>query len=279
VSGVASTTLYASTVCGTDDFGTLLVAPGALVQLPRTVLEGTTCTVQYTLAGGTVVGVTQTRVVAPETALEANVVLLPECGDGVDNDGDGLIDYPTDPGCASTSSLTESPACNDGLDNDGDGVIDLADPGCQGASDDSENSTSTTTTTTTTTSTTTTTTTTTPTTTTTTTLPPACGDGLDNDGDGLTDYPADPGCRYASSTSEKTQCQDGLDNDADGKRDFDGGASRGVIPPTLPDPQCTAAWVDKEAAATGGGGFGCGIGPELALLIPALLALRRRRES
>ena len=25
--------------------------------------------------------------------------------------------------------------------------------------------------------------------------PPACGDGLDNDGDGLVDYPADPGCR------------------------------------------------------------------------------------
>ncbi|MBI4393846.1 MAG: S8 family serine peptidase [Euryarchaeota archaeon] len=30
----------------------------------------------------------------------------------------------------------------------------------------------------------------------------ACGDGLDNDGDGLTDYPADPGCTSTSDTDE-----------------------------------------------------------------------------
>jgi hypothetical protein len=34
-----------------------------------------------------------------------------------------------------------------------------------------------------------------------------CSDGLDNDGDGLTDYPADPGCKSALWTSEKaSQC-------------------------------------------------------------------------
>lgn len=38
-----------------------------------------------------------------------------ECGDGVDNDGDGLIDYPVDPGCSSihdddeTDSAPEEP--------------------------------------------------------------------------------------------------------------------------------------------------------------------------
>jgi hypothetical protein len=32
--------------------------------------------------------------------------------------------------------------------------------------------------------------------------PPACSDGIDNDGDTLIDYPADPGCTSASDTSE-----------------------------------------------------------------------------
>jgi subtilisin family serine protease len=32
--------------------------------------------------------------------------------------------------------------------------------------------------------------------------PAACGDGADNDGDGLTDYPSDPGCSSSSDTDE-----------------------------------------------------------------------------
>jgi hypothetical protein len=40
-----------------------------------------------------------------------------------------------------------------------------------------------------------------------------CADAVDNDGDGAVDYPADPGCRLASSPSEAPQCQDGIDND------------------------------------------------------------------
>jgi hypothetical protein len=54
------------------------------------------------------------------------------CQDALDNDGDGEIDHPDDPGCASPTSNNESPACNDGQDNDGDGLIDLADPQCNG---------------------------------------------------------------------------------------------------------------------------------------------------
>jgi hypothetical protein len=54
-----------------------------------------------------------------------------ECSDGVDNDADCQIDYPTDPGCA-TPFVQEAPACNDHLDNDGDGLIDLDDPECNG---------------------------------------------------------------------------------------------------------------------------------------------------
>jgi hypothetical protein len=53
----------------------------------------------------------------------------------------------------------------------------------------------------------------------------ACDDGLDNDGDGLADHPSDPGCRSALSPAEKPQCQDGLDNDGASGIDFDGGAS------------------------------------------------------
>jgi hypothetical protein len=32
-----------------------------------------------------------------------------QCSDGIDNDGDGFVDYPADPGCTSASDTTESP--------------------------------------------------------------------------------------------------------------------------------------------------------------------------
>ncbi|MEO0602710.1 MAG: hypothetical protein AAF211_14810, partial [Myxococcota bacterium] len=66
------------------------------------------------------------------------------CQDGVDNDGDGLVDYPDDPGCAVGSDANEvdpfdAPSCADGLDNDGDGTADFpADPECDAASQDTE---------------------------------------------------------------------------------------------------------------------------------------------
>ncbi|MCI0632982.1 MAG: multicopper oxidase domain-containing protein, partial [Actinobacteria bacterium] len=58
-----------------------------------------------------------------------------ECQDGIDNDGDGLVDSPADPGCATSADFLEtSPAlaCDDGEDNDGDGFTDVPDdPGCR----------------------------------------------------------------------------------------------------------------------------------------------------
>jgi hypothetical protein len=98
-----------------------------------------------------------------------DVMLMYEhaCADGDDDDGDGLIDYPDDPGCSSATDESEkdpSPICDDGLDNDGDGLVDLADPGCEGLGDLSEQS-----------------------------VTLGCDDGIDNDGDGLTDF-ADPQC-------------------------------------------------------------------------------------
>jgi hypothetical protein len=44
-----------------------------------------------------------------------------QCNDGIDNDGDGLIDYPDDPGCTSSTDNDEynepAPACGDGTCN------------------------------------------------------------------------------------------------------------------------------------------------------------------
>lgn len=63
-----------------------------------------------------------------------------ECSDKVDNDGDGKLDFPVDPGCDSSSDDSEQDAkCSDNLDNDGDGKIDFpVDPGCDSSSDEDE---------------------------------------------------------------------------------------------------------------------------------------------
>jgi len=44
-------------------------------------------------------------------------VLIPDCSDRSDNDGDGLVDFPADTDCLSPDQLVETP-----LDDDGDGV-------------------------------------------------------------------------------------------------------------------------------------------------------------
>lgn len=74
----------------------------------------------------------------------------PQCRDGIDNDGDGLTDFPADPGCANADDNAEAPnpppppppppavQCSDGIDNDGDGKIDMADSGCSNTTDNDE---------------------------------------------------------------------------------------------------------------------------------------------
>ncbi len=52
---------------------------------------------------------------------------------------------------------------------------------------------------------------------------PQCNDGLDNDNDGYTDWPADPGCVNKNDKSELNptiECDDGLDNDGDNNIDM-----------------------------------------------------------
>jgi hypothetical protein len=67
---------------------------------------------------------------------------------------------------------------------------------------------------------------------------PACDDGADNDGDGMTDFPDDLGCDDDNDDTEDSlaspQCKDGRDNDGDGKRDFPS------------DPGCFAPNQDNE---------------------------------
>jgi cysteine-rich repeat protein len=83
-----------------------------------------------------------------------------ECQNGIDDDGDGLVDHPSDPGCTSAADFLETEAsrpCDDGLDNDGDGAIDFPDDiGCSGPTSIKED--------------------------------PQCSDGIDNDADGRIDW-------------------------------------------------------------------------------------------
>ncbi len=113
------------------------------------------------------VSVTPPQTPAVQFALATNPV--EKCGDGLDNDGNGLIDC-DDPECLEAGACLAAPAerCADGIDNDGNGLADCDDPDCSATS---------------------------------TCLPPPveiCGDGFDNDGNGLADC-ADPKCQNGST--------------------------------------------------------------------------------
>lgn len=106
------------------------------------------------------------------------------CSDGLDNDGDGMTDFPDDLGCTSEADETEdstpSAQCSDGRDNDNDGIFDYpSDPGCYAPNQDDEKD----------------------------DCPdgpncPECANNKDDDENGSTDYPDDPGCTSASDSVE-----------------------------------------------------------------------------
>lgn len=67
--------------------------------------------------------------------------ILDQCEDGIDNDGDGFVDYPNDMGCYSPNDNNETnpPECMDCRDNDNDGFVDYPmDPECTSYEDNSE---------------------------------------------------------------------------------------------------------------------------------------------
>jgi probable HAF family extracellular repeat protein len=170
-----------------------------------------------------------------------------ECENGLDDDGDGATDSPADSGCSDPTDLSErgSAACDNGLDDDDDGVTDFpADPGCDGRGDLSESGVGT------------------------------CDNDLDDDGDGRIDVREDPGCADADDESELSaiKCDNGLDDDRDGKIDWRGDGTG--------DPECTSltdAFEQVTPPVSPPGG--CGVGPELGLLLPAIWWLRRRAVS
>ena len=107
------------------------------------------------------------------------------CSDGLDNDDDGVTDFPDDLGCGSEDDESEdgspAPQCDDNRDNDGDGMKDFPDdPGCfaKQADDESDD------------------------------CPaglgcPQCSNGVDDDGNGMTDFAGgDTGCESAADNSE-----------------------------------------------------------------------------
>ena len=151
---------------------------------------------------------------------------VPQCNDGEDNDGDGLVDYPEDDGCTSADdtreksislSLTKPGAgiggtYGDECTDDSDclsGICGTKDPyvgtciqctqdaDCDSGeycSDAYKCATE--------------------------SVTDYCADGIDNDGDGYTDTD-DAGCDV--SGVEYNSCGDSWDNDADGRTDYTGG--------------------------------------------------------
>ena len=145
-----------------------------------------------------------------------------QCSNGVDDDGDGLIDL-ADQGCSSPTDDDESnpppvsaPACSNGTDDDGDGFVDSNDPNCHTDGDPNNFSSYN------------------PNGVSETGALPTCWNGVDDDGDGKTDFPLDQGCSSATDTDETDPsdgggggventlqlCSDGLDNDNDAKVDL-----------------------------------------------------------
>ncbi len=183
--------------------------------------------------------------VAPDGVQDLAFV-LPECMNGLDDDGDGDVDL-DDPHCFEDPNRdSEVTGCSDGKDNDLDGDIDLADSDCMGDEfSDGE-------------------------------IPdcangidddsfggadrfdvkcidgydrseyPECSDGLDNNDNDATDLEdldycpeSVHNCENASCPERRSACSDGWDNDGDGytdcvDKDFDNECDPG----TEPDPEC-----------------------------------------
>jgi|GEM_PF-2225681 len=132
------------------------------------------------------------------------------CSDNLDNDGDNLTDYPSDPGCFGPTDNNEFNSTTGGStggntnnnnntnNNSNTNINNISIGGGFGGGSGGSRF-------------------------------PQCDDGRDNDGDGRSDYPRDSGCSSYSDDSEGSgssnndndrQCDDNRDNDGDGDYDY-----------------------------------------------------------
>tara|TARA_R110002096_G_scaffold143328_4_gene299267 strand:- start:42316 stop:45180 length:2865 start_codon:yes stop_codon:yes gene_type:complete len=277
-------------VCGTSteaDGTAITVSVDLLATATDTVTANAWCVVVPSLIAGQNIAATATNSGASEVESQPSAVVIVEgtagvvvaCNDGVDNDGDGLIDL-ADPGCVDATDLdeTDDTQCSNGVDDDGNGETDFPnDIGCSSYADNDESGIA------------------------------ACADSIDNDGDGATDL-ADPGCDDAADTSEADipLCSNGIDDDGDTLIDYpedtgcdsavdDDEASGNIVPPDagpIPDAGAAAdgdagAAADAGVAPDPGGvkepnsGCGCSTGTHASSnwlwLLACILFLRRRR--
>ncbi len=191
------------------------------------------------------------RIAADATPPGKVVSIDRACRNGLDDDGDGLVDNQDrgcdDPDDDSEANVELGAACSNSVDDDGNGLTDGADLHCQGVAGLD-----------------------------------ACRNGVDDDGDGLTDALHDPGCANWSDSSEwsdNPSCQDGLDNDGDGKTDgADPECAKGdewaplVDPAKLPlagAPTCTNGIDDDGDGHTDGADAACWSRGGLSELGPA----------
>ena len=152
------------------------------------------------------------------------------CDNGIDDDGDGLIDCQDSdcvpiPYCRTEDDFVK---CRDGIDNDGDGDIDCADSECNCSSTET-----------------------------------VCNNGVDDDGDGLIDC-EDSDCKDFVSCFE-SDCNNGIDDDGDGFADhYDGDCQKDPANPIeyiMAEPSCSGrptgnvfdfqeAWRSESRTAT-----------------------------
>lgn len=117
---------------------------GCLREDEDTETPGQTLTLTDVKAGDYYVVVDGVAGAGGNVALTISEVPLAQCLNRIDDDQDGRIDYPGDPGCTAPSDRDETdepelPICSNDEDDDGDGLVDYPlDPGCVSAAHDEE---------------------------------------------------------------------------------------------------------------------------------------------